>query len=77
MADVIRRDKGESNQQSCEGVMNRMADLGDLTGRDHKINKMGLKLDYLQHLCVGKEVSIRHCYGEIPQTACKCMQDGE
>ena len=70
MVDFISRDEGESNQQSCEGVMNRMAEQGawdDLTGKDYKINETGLKWVHLQHLCVSK-VSTRHHYGVISQT---------
>ena len=39
-----------------------------MTGRDHKINKTGLKQGHLQHLHVSKEVPTRHHYGEIPKT---------
>lgn len=63
--------EGKSNQQSCEGVTDMIAEQrvwGDLTGTGHKINKMRLKQGDLQHLYVNKEVPTMHRYGEIPQT---------
>lgn len=63
--------EGESNQQPCEGVMDKVRKQrawGDVTGMEHKINKMGLKRDYLQQLHVSEEVPTRHHYREVPQT---------
>lgn len=53
-----------------EGVMDRIAEQrvwGGVTGKDHKINKMGLRQGHLQHvhLHVSKEVPTRHHHGEI------------
>lgn len=40
----------------------------DVTERDHKFKKTGLKQGHLWHLPVSKDVSTKHHYGEIPQT---------
>lgn len=37
---------------------------GDVTGRDYKINKMGLKQGHLQHFYVSKEAPTMHHHGE-------------
>ena len=44
--------EGEGDQQSSEGLMERIAEQGawgGVMGRDHKANKMGLGWGYLQH----------------------------
>ena len=49
--------EGESNKQSCEGVADRIVQQRDgVMGRNHKINKIGLKQGHLQYWHVSKEV---------------------
>lgn len=65
------RVEGKNNQQPCERVIDRVAEQRawvDVIGKDHKINKMGIKQGHLPHLQNIKEMPKRHHYGEIPQS---------
>jgi len=60
--------EGESNQQSCEGLTDRITEQrawGDVMGRDHKINMIGLNL---HHLYVSKQVPSKLHYSKSRQT---------
>ena len=65
------RVEGKNNQQPCERVTDRVAEQRawvDVIGKDHKINKTGIKQGHLQHLQIIKEMPKRHHYREIPQS---------
>lgn len=75
MANLIRKalrmtGEREDNQQPCERLMNRVTEekvWGDVTGRDHKISKTGLKQHYLQNSHVSKEVPTKHLSEKCPK----------
>lgn len=60
--------KGDRYQQPCEGVTEKVIEQSawiDMTGRYHKISRMGLKQGHLWNLHVRKKVPTSHHYGEI------------
>ena len=63
--------EGESYEQPCEGVINKVDKhkvWNDVNEVEHKINKTGFKFGHLKYLHVSKEVPTRHRYREMSQT---------
>ena len=61
--------EGESYEQPCEGVINKVDKhkvWNDVNEVEHKINKTGFKFGHLKYLHVSKEVPTRQHYGETP-----------